>query len=75
MEFDSTPEKQQACDHPTLTFGSGDYYVMCRECSRTWVKTGLASDFADPDFVNDRITGELRQELSLDNIRVLVEGD
>ena len=74
MEFNSSVEKQQACDHPTLYFGSGDYYVMCRECSRTWVKAGLGSDFADPDFINDKVTGEMRHELTLENIKVTVEG-
>ena len=71
--YKSTPEKQQACNHPTLTFGSGDYYVMCRECSRTWVKTSMASDEADPEYTNDTITGELRHELTLENIKVVVE--
>jgi hypothetical protein len=73
--FKSTPEKQQACNHPTLTFGSGDYYVMCRECSRTWVKVGMASDEADPEFINDTITGEARVELTLANLKVAVEGE
>lgn len=73
--FNSTPEKQQACGHKTLVFGSGDYYVMCRDCSRTWVKAGLASDEADPEYVNDTITGEERIELTLENVKVTVEGD
>ena len=75
LHFNSSREKQQACSHPTLTFGSGDYYVMCRECSRTWVKVGLGSDEADPEYVNDGITGELRHELTLDNVKVVIEGD
>ncbi len=66
-------ERQQKCDHPVLFFGSGDYYVMCRHCSRTWVKTGMQSDDADPMFVNDTITGEERVELTLDNIKVTIE--
>ena len=72
--FNSSPEKQQACKHATVTFGSGDYYVMCKDCSRTWVKVGMATDDADPNYVNDTITGELRHELTLENVRVIVEG-
>ena len=67
--------KQQECDHPMLFFGSGDYYIMCRVCSRTWVKAGMQNDDADPSFVNDRITGEERVELTLENLKVAVEGD
>ena len=71
--FNNTPEKQQACRHATVVFGSGDYYVMCKDCSRTWVKVGLASDEADPENVNDTITGEERYELTLETVRVIVE--
>ena len=24
------------CDHPTLAFGSGDYYVFCMSCNAMW---------------------------------------
>lgn len=66
-------EDQQNCNHSTLYFGSGDYYVMCKECSRTWVKAGLGSDQADPEYVNNSITGEERHELTLENIVVMVK--
>lgn len=66
--------KQQDCDHPAVFFGSGDYYIMCKVCARTWVKAGMQDDEADPTFVNDRITGEHRVALTLDNIKVTVEG-
>ena len=46
-----------------------------RECSRTWVKVGMASDEADPEFINDTITGEARVELTLANLKVAVEGE
>jgi len=72
--FNSSPEKQQACSHSTVLFGSGDYYVMCKDCSRTWVKVSMASDDADPTHVNDTITGEERHELTLDTVKVIVEG-
>lgn len=26
-----------SCDHPTLFFGSGDYYIFCQNCHRKWV--------------------------------------
>lgn len=66
-------QKQRECNHPTLYFGSGDYYIMCRRCARTWVKAGLQTDDADPEFVNDTVTGEERVELTLDNIKVVVK--
>lgn len=72
MEINTTNKKQQACSHPTIIFGSGDYYVMCRECSRTWVKVGLATDDADPSYVNYNVTGEQRHELTLDNVKVVI---
>lgn len=75
LGLDVTKEAQQACNHSTLFFGSGDYYVMCKECSRTWVKVELENDDADPEFVNDAITGHERVELTLENIKVTVEGD
>jgi len=71
--FNSTPEKQQICSHSTVLFGSGDYYVMCKDCSRTWVKVGLAKDEADPDYVNDTITGEERHEITLERIKAVIE--
>ena len=73
LKFNSTPEKQHACSHSTVLFGSGDYYVMCKDCSRTWVKVGLASDEADPDYVNDTITGEERHEITLERIKAVIE--
>ena len=73
-KFNSSPEKQQACSHATVVFGSGDYYVMCKDCSRTWVKVGMSTDDADPDHVNDTITGEERHEITLDRVRIVVEG-
>ena len=71
MTFNNSLEKQQACNHPTLFFGSGDYYVMCRECSRTWVKVKRGADEADPEYVNDNVTGELRHKLTLENVKAI----
>jgi hypothetical protein len=33
----------------------------------------MGSDEADPEYVNDGVTGELRHELTLENIKVVVE--
>ncbi len=33
MSSDTAP----ACKHTRLAFGSGGYYVMCRDCPQTWV--------------------------------------
>jgi len=28
---------QKDCKHEKLTFGSGDFYVFCVDCTRSWV--------------------------------------
>lgn len=30
-------KEQVDCRHEKLTFGSGDFYVFCVECNRSWV--------------------------------------
>lgn len=25
------------CEHKELVFGSGDYYIFCGECGRSWI--------------------------------------
>lgn len=39
-----TPEEQKTwdimtdgCLHEELTFGSGDYFIFCSKCNRTWI--------------------------------------
>ncbi len=29
-----------ACNHESLAFGSGDYYVTCQQCGLFWVMMG-----------------------------------
>lgn len=29
--------ERKDCGHKTLTFQSGDYYLMCVDCPATWV--------------------------------------
>jgi hypothetical protein len=39
-----------ACEHKVLMFGSGDYYVFCKECAARWGR--LASD--RPEYGEDK---------------------
>lgn len=41
------------CNHNRLYFGSGDYYIFCDECKRSWVISG-DMDYPDP---NSCVTG------------------
>ena len=52
--------KPQSCPHNSLIFGSGDYYVICEDCMRSWVKTAPGTDLADPDNLNHKVAGERR---------------
>ncbi len=29
-------KERKDCDHERLTFGSGDYYIFCSDCSARW---------------------------------------
>lgn len=66
-------EQQQKCNHSTLTFCYSDYYVMCTICNRTWVKASMTSDKPDSEHLNSSLAGEVRYELTLDRIKILVE--
>ncbi len=35
------------CKHVFLNFGSGDYYIFCKDCGRSWVQRGEVGDEAD----------------------------
>lgn len=48
------------CEHKTLRFGSGDYYVFCTDCLTTWVKTKPGTDEADASVNNNELCGEDR---------------
>ena len=75
QQYDADQVKQMECEHKTLRFGSGDYYVTCKDCGRTWVKAGPASDEPDPLFINENITGEERHELTIERVKVVIEGE
>lgn len=51
---------QSKCPHKKLFFGSGDYYVICDDCTRTWVKTKPQTDEACAEDCNNAVTGEYR---------------
>jgi hypothetical protein len=39
------------CTHPILHFGSGDYYIFCDICFKSWVVRGN-NDIGDPSRAN-----------------------
>ena len=57
----------QECNHETLQFSSGDYYITCLTCFRNWVITGLNGDMPDaknctPGFDDTRIRKVVKEE-------------
>ena len=44
------------CTHDHLTFGSGGFYVFCRDCSAAWVARKGANDEIDYTRSNDGLT-------------------
>lgn len=44
--LDETAMAQSKCSHARLFFGSGGFYVFCRECNATWTATKPGSDAA-----------------------------
>lgn len=52
---------QNECEHEILRFGSGDYYVFCTDCLRTWVKMKPGSmDQAYAGDLNMNVQGQER---------------
>lgn len=43
------------CEHTTLNFNSGDYYILCHDCNRSWVNCDLDTAIANPYTANQRI--------------------
>jgi hypothetical protein len=37
MDEISNPDVISDCQHNRLAFGSGDYYIFCQDCSRSWM--------------------------------------
>lgn len=55
------------CNHATVQFGSGDYYIFCHECGAWWVRTNPgSSDKPRPDLANrgagSSLSGEARKK-------------
>ncbi len=48
------------CNHESVYFGSGDYYIICENCGRQWVVRCTDSDEACADDGNHNICGEKR---------------
>jgi hypothetical protein len=47
-DYETTPKPSQ-CIHGTLTFGSGGYYVICKECHGRWVAISNRGNDHEPD--------------------------
>ena len=55
---------QENGEHRKLCFGSGDYYVFCTDCMRTWVQIKLgSSDEPCADNLNNDVQGEERVKI------------
>lgn len=51
------------CQHEHLHFGSGGFYVFCRDCGAAWVARKLESDEIDYSRSNDGVTtGDYRDK-------------
>ena len=67
---------RKECNHETLYFASGDYYIFCRQCPGKWVahnmfqqeygfdKHGMRIG-ADPSNCNPNLSGQERIKLSI----------
>ena len=53
----------ETCKHEHLTFGSGGYYVFCRDCSASWVARKRENDEIDYSRSNEGLTtGDFRDK-------------
>ncbi len=41
--------KMSDCTHDILKFSSGDYYLFCQECPKSWVLRGDKGDLPAPE--------------------------
>jgi hypothetical protein len=61
---------REDCHHKTVYFGSGDYYIFCRDCPARWVACNLTSDQPCPSVSNQGVggmlSGEVREERRAD---------
>ena len=78
---------QKDCRHEKLTFGSGDFYVFCVDCGRSWVHRKMEDDTISYEH-GQNVTGEYRvafpdnltfielkaKEKGLDNDRETIQG-
>jgi hypothetical protein len=50
------------CNHPKLTFGSGDFYLFCYGCGARWAcigDTGFSKDEISPATANRGVGAQL----------------
>ena len=50
-----TTPKSSECDHPSLMFGSGGFYVICEACDGFWVAN--KNNGMDNDIDHSRTSG------------------
>lgn len=68
------------CNHKRLYFGSGDYYLFCKECHRNWAVMGDGPEYveingkwhgANPDFCAPDFRDDTADRVSGDEIERL----
>ena len=62
------PIPLKECIHEALSFGSGDYYLICDECGRYWVMVGNNGDEPDPSQSNIGAAASLSGERRVTDI-------
>lgn len=50
---------QKDCFHEKLTFGSGDFYIFCVDCTRSWVHRSMENDSVSYEH-GQNVAGEYR---------------
>lgn len=53
------------CEHKTLFFGSGDYYLFCKRCDARWVCTNANVDIGSPELANKGVGSLLSGQVRL----------
>jgi len=49
------------CEHKKLMFGSGDYYIFCEECHKSWI---MEDDHKNNvGLISQHLSGEFREKI------------
>ena len=56
-------KNQEDCDHSSIRFGSGDYFLFCQSCKATWRMENPKNDYSlAMQYSNQGIGGTLSGE-------------